>query len=141
MLDFWSKLKKNITHELCSAIMCKTSLHTYHYIFYHALLLFRYVAQRYVFVFYVYFMLFFQSPLISFPLNEIWDKVKQGRGILFTFIWLWQVFGPWDKANGSFKCYCEILAIRRNIGLHDCNLQWQDWHSHNKYDVCVKGML
>ena len=50
-----------------------------------------------------------------------------------------QVFGSWNKADGSTECYCSILAFSRNFRLHHGDLQWQDRNSDDKYDVCFKG--
>lgn len=61
-------------------MVCKTSQHTYYYIFYHALLLFRYVAQRYIFVLLHLFCARFTISSIPSLIKKKWEKETKGRG-------------------------------------------------------------
>jgi len=78
--------EKYYTQELSSTMVYKTSQHTYHYIFYHALLLFRYVAQRYAFVLLRLFYARFQSPLSPHPSGKNEKKKRKVENPMYFYL-------------------------------------------------------
>lgn len=65
--------------------------------------------------------------------------VSSNLFLLYFCLYFQQVLGSWNKKNGSLERYCEVFAICRDVGLHNSNLQRQNWYSDHKYDVCFKG--